>query len=243
MNYKSKQSLLSHKVRRTASLFAAFLVSAAVVFSGDALTAPPATAAGKTEVEIDLKRYCSSRNLHFAGFSKKRNSFICGEQHVGFNTYYLKNFSKINLTSVCRTLADTNKWRYHGNRAWCIVELASFRMCNQRNEPVWTSMAWFSREKGRRGAKRGWVAQGWWKVNAGQCRTLWTDTRYKGSIYVHGRTGGKTLTGSAASFCVNNKRAFKLDNADKAKCGGGDMKRLGMSKFALKSGMNTWNFR
>lgn len=210
-----------------------------------------AQAARVQEVEINLKKYCSSRKLVFAGWSKKRKSFVCGEQHTGFNTYYLKNFSKINLTSVCRTLAGTTKWRYQGKRAWCLkpaAHLINFRMCNRKNEPVWSTMASYQHKKsksskGRRRQPTGWVSQGWWKIAPGKCRTLWTNVEYKGDIYVHGRTASRTITGSDARFCVNNATSYKMGQADKIACKGGKLKKIGMSKLTTRGGMNTWNFR
>lgn len=213
------------------------------------ITVPPSPAQAKNvkEVEINLKKYCSSRKLVFAGWSKKRNSFMCGEQHVGFNTYYLKNFSKINLTRVCKRLASTDKWRYRGNRAWCLKpasHLINFRMCNRKNEPVWSTMASFEHKKGgRRQQHTGWVSQGWWKIAPGKCRTLWTNVAYKGDIYVHGRTASRTITRSDARFCVDNTTSFKLGSADKVACKGKRFKKIGMSKMATRGGMNTWTFR
>lgn len=224
------------------------LVSAAVIAcAGTTLPTASAEAANVKEVEINLKKYCSSRKLVFAGWSKKRKSFICGEQHVGFNTYYLKNFSKINLTRVCKQLANTSKWRYRGNKAWCLKpadHLINFRMCNKKNEPVWSTMASFAHKKGgRRSRHTGWVSQGWWKIAPGQCRTLWTNVAYKGDIYVHGRTKNGTITGSDARFCVDNTTSFKLGSSDKVACKGKKFKKIGMAKMTTRGGMNTWTFR
>lgn len=238
------QTYLNRAMARIAGAMSCALFAGLVSLS---LPTSTAQAAGAKEVEINLKKYCSSRKLVFAGWNKKRKGFFCGERHVGFNTYYLKNFSRINLTSVCKQLARTDKWRYRGNRAWCLVSnsnLVNFRMCNRRNEPVWSTMASFNNTRG--GGRRqhtGWVSEGWWKIAPGKCRTLWTNVKYRGDVYVHGRTASRTLTGNDARFCIDNKGAYKFGNADKIACRGQRQKKVGMSKLTLRGGMNTWNFR
>lgn len=235
-----------HSYLPGSSLLGAVVAAAVITFTGAAFPSGPAEAANVKEVEINLRKYCSSRKLVFAGWHKKRKSFVCGQRHTGFNTYYLKNFSNINLTSVCKKLAGTTKWRYRGKQAWCLKpadHLVNFRMCNRKNEPVWSSMASFERGKGNRRQHSGWVSEGWWKIAPGKCRTLWTNVAYKGTIYIHGRTASGTITGNDARFCADNSRAYKMGQSDKAACKGGRLKRIGMSKLTLRGGMNTWNFR
>ncbi|MEM7406023.1 MAG: DUF1036 domain-containing protein [Pseudomonadota bacterium] len=193
---------------------------------------------------MNLKQYCASQKLQFAGYNAKLRKFRCGVQAPGFNTYFWTKLRSIDLSRVCSRAHGTTRWRYQGNKVWCIVEVgANLSICNRRNGPIWTVVAHYVRPP-RNGSATGWVTQGWWKVDAGNCRRLWSDRKYEGDIYLHATTKSGDLAGRDATMCINPGRKFKIGNADKAaNCRAGGLKRAGMYKFAVKSGNNTFNFR
>lgn len=209
-----------------------------------ALAAPTAAEAATKEVRVSLSKYCQSKRLQFAGFNKKLKKFRCGVQAPGFNTYYWTKLQSINLNTVCKRAHGTTRWRYHGNKVWCIVEVgANLRVCNRRSGPIWTVVAHYVKPT-RRARVNGWVSEGWWKVAAGNCRQLWSNRNYRGDIYLHASTQSGSLAGRDATMCINPGSKFKIGNSDKsANCQRPGLKRVGMYKFTLKSGNNTFNFR
>lgn len=203
---------------------------------------PTQAAASTKEVRVSLQKYCKSRKLTYGGYSKKRKAFTCGVLATGFNTYYMTKLRNINLSTVCKKYHGTDRWRFHGEKVWCIVPVGSnLTLCNRRNEEIWTVTAHYVKPK-RRGRERGWVTEGWWKINPGQCRKLWNNTSYTGDIYLHATTRRGDLPGRDARLCVHKGSAFKISDSDK-NCSGQNRKKVGMSKFVVRSGNNTWNFR
>ena len=61
-------------------------------------------------------------------------------------------------------------------------------------------------------------------------------------IYLHAATRNGPLPGRDARLCIQNGSAFKINGSDKA-CRGAKRKKVGMTKFVVRSGNNTWNFR
>ena len=207
------------------------------------LSAPTPADASTREVRVSLKKYCSSIKLHYGGYSKKRKAFTCGVLATGFNTYYMTKLRNINLSAVCKKYHGTNRWRFEGEKVWCLVPVGShLTRCNRRGEDIWTVTAHYANPRGRRSKERGWITEGWWKIAPGQCRQLWTNTNYTGDIYLHAATRNGPLPGRDARLCIQNGSAFKINDSDKA-CRGAKRKKVGMTKFVVRSGNNTWNFR
>lgn len=204
--------------------------------------APTPADANTREVRVNLKNYCSSKKLAYGGYSKKRKAFTCGVLATGFNTYYMTKLRNINLSSVCKKYHGTTRWRFEGEKVWCLVSTGTnLTLCNRRGEDIWTVTAHYVKPR-RRGKDRGWVTEGWWKITPGQCRKLWTNTNYTGDIYLHASNRNGPLPATDARLCIQNGSAFKISDSDKS-CQGQKRKKVGMSKFVVKSGNNTWNFR
>ena len=59
-----------------------------------------------------------------------------------------------------------------------------------------------------------------------------------------GQGGGSTWAGGASStFCIDSKKSFEFTHGDKTSCRGGNRKRVKMTKFKLRHGTVTYNFR
>ncbi len=221
-----------------------FVSTVAVAFIAiSSISMAPAEAANVKEIQVDLAKYCKSLKKHYGGWSPERKAFTCADQAIGFNTIYLRNFQNINLTTVCRKYHKTDKWRFHGKQVWCLIpDGVSLQFCNRRDETVWTAMASFVHPQGRRAKERGWVSSGWWKIEPGQCRSLWNNHDYRGDVYVYANTRTSVITGSDNRFCIDNAGSFSISESDKTACKGGKLKKVGMTRFNTRKGMNTWNF-
>ena len=201
-----------------------------------------AAKAGVKEVRLNLAKYCKARKRTYTGYSKKSKKHHCAAQRMGFNTIYYTNHRPINLTSVCRRTHKTDKWRFVGDKVWCLVNRgAKLTLCNRRNEKIWTAIGYYVKG-GRRTRHKGWVSEGWWSVAPGKCNTIWNNQAYRGDIYVHAINSKGELPANDARLCVLKGKAFKFGNSDKT-CQGTNRKKVGMSKFAVKSGNNRWNVR
>ena len=89
----------------------------------------------------------------------------------------------------------------------------------------------------------GWTSHGWYKVDPGNCNQVSIGRPYNGDIFVYAEhNGGATFWGGEhASFCLNRTEAFNIANADKF-CDGAHLKKVGMTRFGIRSGVNTWSF-
>jgi hypothetical protein len=66
---------------------------------------------------------------------------------------------------------------------------------------------------------------------------------YTGDIYVDGVNSLGNWRGDDARFCIDHRKNFTFTAADEWRCRGGNLSKAGMSKFAVKPGVETWNFR
>lgn len=89
----------------------------------------------------------------------------------------------------------------------------------------------------------GWTSHGWYKVEPGNCRKISIGRAYNGDIFVYAEynSGSTFWGGQDASFCINKTESFTIPNSD-VNCSGDQFKRVGMSKFSIRSGINTWDY-
>jgi uncharacterized membrane protein len=84
---------------------------------------------------------------------------------------------------------------------------AEFRVCNKSGETVEVAFGYSG------GGKTGWIAEGWYRVNAGGCVTVLSERLSNRYYYLYAEgTGGHAWDGTGeagAPFCVARKR-FKL---------------------------------
>jgi uncharacterized membrane protein len=89
---------------------------------------------------------------------------------------------------------------------------AGFRVCNQSDIRISVAL-------GRVDRARGWVAQGWWVIDAGQCASVYEadlDNRY---YYLYAEStadGGKTTWSGKVPFCTQGQ-SFLLFQAQYGK--------------------------
>lgn len=115
------------------------------------------------------------------------------------------------------------------------------RMCNRSDRPhIRAAFAsWDTDNK----ARPGWTAEGWYGIARGECRDLEIATGFTGNVYIYGTDGSKTWSGDDARFCIDTTKSFEVTDSDQASCGAEPYKRVGMYKFAVRPGVNTWDFR
>jgi uncharacterized membrane protein len=97
---------------------------------------------------------------------------------------------------------------------------AGFNICNQFERRIDVAFGYVDRE-------RGWVAQGWWIMDAGQCKTVHggdLDNRYY-YLFVRG-VGGAMWTGEVP-FCIQKKK-FLLVQAEYGKNTRDDCAKAGL---------------
>ncbi len=113
------------------------------------------------------------------------------------------------------------------------------QLCNRSGtQKIFTALAYWE-PGGRR--QEGWTSRGWWGVARNQCTEI--PVANSSYVYVYAEAGGQKWSGRDATFCVNDGKAFKLAKADERRCGRRPYKRVKMSKFKLRRGSNTWNFK
>lgn len=85
--------------------------------------------------------------------------------------------------------------------------LADFKICNNSGEKVSVAIAYHDADAGN------WVSRGWWNIDNGECKTPLTGDLRNKYYYLYGDGDQHTWKGSN-SFCVDNKDAFTLAEAD-----------------------------
>lgn len=129
--------------------------------------------------------------------------------------------------------ADTGKYIPRDTRKMTVLNL-----CNRSSRPViYAAIAqWLDNEYG-------WVSRGWFKIPSGRCSKEQIDLGYSGSVYIYGSAPDGTEWDSAdARFCIKTYDTFEIDNADELVCPTRDFSIVGMAKFDVKPGNNTFNF-
>jgi len=96
---------------------------------------------------------------------------------------------------------------------WVTTERAdaAFQVCNQFEQRLSIAFGYVDRTKG-------WVAQGWWIINPGQCANVHgadLDNRYY-YVYAQPTGGGPPWKGGKVAFCIQDK-SFLLFQAEYGK--------------------------
>jgi len=89
---------------------------------------------------------------------------------------------------------------------------AGFRVCNQSDLRMSVALGYIDRA-------RGWVAQGWWVIDAAQCTDLVTNDLSNRYYYLYAEStadGGKTTWSGKVPFCIQ-KQKFLLFQAEYGK--------------------------
>jgi uncharacterized membrane protein len=120
------------------------------------------------------------------------------------------------------------------------------RLCNGSNSPRLDAafVFWDSETPGR---APGWTSVGWHSMLPGRCKEVplvgnSANQTYLGYIYVFGIDQAAQWGGNDGAFCIDSADAFSIPDSDKAACNGYAHKRVGMSRFHVKPGVNTWTF-
>ncbi len=253
-----------HRARGPATGIPAALVLLPVLFwSGDA------AAHGKRP---DLLKHCidvySGKGIKLPfdrkwriRYSKKNRRWECYlPQTMGFNTVVPEHVKLLDVADACWRQFRTPKVHFHagsnvksaksvhcGKTDGTVAKgdtgkSTVLRLCNRSNTPkIFASYAFWDTRNRR---DKGWTSIGWYKVERGKCRDLKIGRPYKGDVYIRGEGGGKTWSGGAgSSFCIDSKKSFEFIRGDKTSCRGGNRKRAKMTKFTLRHGTVTYNFR
>jgi uncharacterized membrane protein len=123
-------------------------------------------------------------------------------------------------------------------------QATTLRMCNNSSYP-WVAAAYAFWD--RRPGQVGWTSDGWWTIDRGECQQVTvhggpSGNAYTGDVYVYGEHNTVSWGGSDAKFCVQD-RSFTFTTSDEMNCSGGTRKKVGMDKYTVQPGTNTWNFR
>jgi uncharacterized membrane protein len=100
---------------------------------------------------------------------------------------------------------------------------AGFRVCNQSDLRISVALGYVDRA-------RGWVAQGWWVIDAAKCASVYAadlDNRY---YYLYAEStadGGKTTWSGKVPFCIQ-KQKFLLFQAEYGKNTPDDCAKAGL---------------
>ena len=119
------------------------------------------------------------------------------------------------------------------------------RLCNNSATPRLRAAyaSWDTRDRNH----LGWTSEGWYAINRGECIDLEIDEGFTGDVYIYGMEGygmaGSIWEGPDAKFCIDAEKSFEITTSDVASCGSAPYKRVGMYKYGVTPGMNTWNFR
>jgi uncharacterized membrane protein len=101
---------------------------------------------------------------------------------------------------------------------------AGFRVCNQSDVRISVALGYLDKP-------RGWVAEGWWVIDVGQCSTLYRadlDNRY---YYVFAKStadGGKTTWSGKIPYCIQPLEKFVLVQAQYGKRSQDDCAKAGL---------------
>jgi uncharacterized membrane protein len=91
---------------------------------------------------------------------------------------------------------------------------------------------------------QGWLSDGWFSVSPKNCRPPLNIGVYQGDIYLYAIDGQGGFYGKGdASFCVDNANNFNFSNANTRNCNGGNLKKVGTSRWKVGSGTNTYTYK
>jgi uncharacterized membrane protein len=114
---------------------------------------------------------------------------------------------------------------------WLTTERADagFRVCNQFEQRLSVAFGYVDRTKG-------WVAQGWWVINPGQCTNVHGDDLDNRYYYVFAQptAGGPPWKGGKVAFCIQDK-SFLLYQAEYGKNTAEDCAKAGLQSAAFIS--------
>jgi uncharacterized membrane protein len=240
-------------------------------FAATALALSPevAQAHGK---RVNLTEYCNAANSPNGGifalkwraeYSKTRGAWTCTAQSMGLgnvNTYEVP----LDPRKACDWKWGTTQAHFHEGddvtlessvhcgladglvaRDAGALMMTTLRLCNRSATPrVRAAYAsWDTRDRNH----LGWTSEGWYGINRGECVDLEIDEGFTGDVYIYGMEGygmsGTTWEGADAKFCVDAEKSFEVTKSDEASCGSAPYKRVGMFKYRVSPGVNTWNFR
>lgn len=140
---------------------------------------------------------------------------------------------KLNMCVGSHTQVDARSGKYIPRRT-----MTTLKLCNRSSRPViYAAFAqWVDYEDG-------WVSRGWFQIPAGRCDTEDLDYEYSGAVYIYGSSADGTEWNSTdASFCVKTEAPFDIENSDRVDCANSEFSKVGMTKYDVKVGTNTWNF-
>jgi uncharacterized membrane protein len=161
----------------------------------------------------------------------------CGKRGGSRKVHWHEGTSPASPDSVHCGLHDGTVKRSSGQET-------TLRMCNNSSYPwVAATYAFWDRRPGQ----VGWTSDGWWTINRGECKQVTVNggpsgNAYTGDVYIYGEHNTVNWSGSDARFCVEDS-AFSFTTSDEMDCSGGTRKKVGMDKYTVQPGTNTWNFR
>jgi uncharacterized membrane protein len=161
----------------------------------------------------------------------------CGKRGGSRKVHFHEGTSPASPDSVHCGLHDGTVKRSSG-------QATTLRMCNNSSYP-WVAAAYAFWD--RRPGQVGWTSDGWWTIDRGECQQVTvhggpSGNAYTGDVYVYGEHNTVSWGGSDAKFCVQD-RSFTFTTSDEMNCSGGTRKKVGMDKYTVQPGTNTWNFR
>lgn len=117
--------------------------------------------------------------------------------------------------------------------------LTVLRCCNETSYRIWGAFAVWEGENG-------WTTKGWHGIEAAKCRDLvLTEWDYAGDVYYYATDDKGSVTWSGdVQFCVNwdDGGYFQIKKSDTSSCQAAGHRRVRMTKWTVKPGINTQRF-
>jgi uncharacterized membrane protein len=261
LDWRKGRVLMTGRISVPRGLSPLWLAAILSVFSPEV-----AQAHGK---HVNLTAYCAAANKSnalfqltwVAKYSKQRSAWTCYSS--AFTFAGTKEYeSPLDPRKACEWRYGLTQAHFHqgddvtlessvhcgeadGLVARDALTTTMLRLCNNSATPRLRAAyaSWDTRNRNH----LGWTSEGWYAINRGECIDLEIDEGFTGDVYIFGMEGygmtGATWEGPDARFCVDIEKSFEVLTSDEASCGSAPYKRVGMFKYAVSPGMNTWNFR
>lgn len=201
---------------------------------------------------------------------KKWDCWIPGS--TGFNVMTIGGFKPLGYAEACRKTRGTSLYHVHGRTVHCgrnnvpkpapprqpppappadgygsgEAQYTALRMCN-RSQTNTIYAAWVWHDWGERRRPKNWRAQGWIRLNRGQCERIEfphyrNGDPYEDSVYLHATSDNIKWGRGEYSFCVR-RSDFDFLDSDKIPCKANGERVAEMFEFDLHPGSeNTFNF-